>query len=418
MLLARARNLAILTFGTLLAVSLMVSTADAVVRVGYSPGAGTASDVAVAGGTLTGTNGAAMPGVAVDLYAWPPDAAVRAMKVGQLVPTALLAATATNSAGKFMLLVPSEKLRVAAVESGYANLEIVSAAGDIWFLSYPSGTLPARPPAPVTVNFSAKRRKHLCGTDSSGHVYPNTGWVKLRERKPAWAVVGQGYVARQKKTAGDYMQFEYNKTTDQNQTSTLGLGISGSGFDAGYNSSGASTSTATGSEDYPNEPTNTWFRTMFSVGQFRAVCYGFGKHVPHEKQSGKCPHTFTNSDGTVFRVRKCLWMVKSTGWFGGATVVRPKPIPNTPGKFCAEQQAGTTFKTSKEKAVQWSSGYEIGASTGIKGVKAKVSFSSSAQTGYDSNALMKFHFGRTGFACGTDKDPSRAPIVVVRGSRP
>lgn len=286
MLLARARNLAILMLGTLLAASLMVSPAHAVVRLGNSPGSGTAAEVAVAGGTLTGTGGVAMPGVTVDLYAWPSDAAVRALKVGQLVPTTLLATAATNSAGKFMLRVPAVQFRAAAVESGYANLEIVSAAGDIWFLSYLTSMLPARPPAPVTVDFTARRRKHLCGTDSSGQVYPNTGWVKLRQRKPAWAVVGQGYLVKSKKTAGDYMQFEYNKTASEDQTSTLGLGISGYGFDAGYNSSGTSTSTATGSEDYPNEPSNTWFRTMFSVGQFRAVCYGLGKHVPYQKQHG------------------------------------------------------------------------------------------------------------------------------------
>jgi len=43
------------------------------------------SGVAVAAGTVSGPGGAAMPGVAVDLYAWPSDAVLKAMKPGELV---------------------------------------------------------------------------------------------------------------------------------------------------------------------------------------------------------------------------------------------------------------------------------------------------------------------------------------------
>lgn len=187
--------------------------------------------------------------------------------------------------------------------------------------------------------------------------------------------------------------------------------------EAGYNSSGVSTSTATGSEDYPNEAKNSWFLTQFNLGVFRAICYGIGsEHFPRQKQHGPCPRKYKNSNGAVFQVHKCLWMVKSTGWFGGATVTHPKPTPNAPGKFCAHQDPGTTFKTSREKAVQWSKGFEIGASAGIEGVNIKVNFSSSAQTGYDSNAVMKFHFKHGGYACGTNKDASNAGIVVMRGN--
>jgi hypothetical protein len=140
-------------------------------------------------------------------------------------------------------------------------------------------------------------------------------------------------------------------------------------------------------------------------------------NIPRKKQHGKCPRTFTNSLNQVFYVYKCLWAIKSTGWFAGATEVHPKAIPQTPSKFCAVQGSNTTFKTSTEKAIQWSNGFEIGAALGIKGVNLKATFNSSAQTGYDSNALVQFHFKNAGFACGTDADAPQAAVVVMRSSK-
>lgn len=55
------------------------------------------------------------------------------------------------------------------------------------------------------------------------------------------------------------------------------------------------------------------------------------------------------------------------------------------------------------------------ASLGIKGADLHGSFSSSAQTGYDSNAVMQFTFKHAGFACGTNDKPGKAAIVVMRG---
>jgi hypothetical protein len=46
-----------------------------------------------------------------------------------------------------MLRVPAAKLEAAAAESGYANLEVFSAAAGIWFMPYPASTVPARPSA-------------------------------------------------------------------------------------------------------------------------------------------------------------------------------------------------------------------------------------------------------------------------------
>ena len=121
--------------------------------------------------------------------------------------------------------------------------------------------------------------------------------------------------------------------------------------------------------------------------------------------------------GETFYVHECLWLVRSTGWFGLGHTVHPKQIPNTPAKFCGMEPKGQQIPTTNEKAIQWSSGYEIGLSTGIKGVNLKANFSGSAQTGYDANAEMLFTFKGAGFLCGTNKDPGHAALLVMRGTK-
>ncbi len=120
-------------------------------------------------------------------------------------------------------------------------------------------------------------------------------------------------------------------------------------------------------------------------------------------------------------------MVKSTGWFGPSGSVQhrirrhnhlvPIPIPHTPSKFCGFELAGGIAHTNKQQAVQWSSGFDIGASDKIKDVTLKASFSSSTQTGYDTDAEMIFTFGHQGWICGTNHDPNKAAQLVMRGHK-
>ena len=58
-----------------------------------------------------------------------------------------------------------------------------------------------------------------------------------------------------------------------------------------------------------------------------------------------------------------------------------------------------------------------GQSNGIEGVSLNASFTSSAQTGYDSNAQIAYTFTHAGYACGTNHDPPKAAIVVMRGTK-
>lgn len=419
-LLAHTRSLIGLMSAVLLALSVTASSAYAQPRVSKVADKVDTSSTAVVGGLVTDANGTTAPGEPVDLYAWPSDTALKAMKAGQQVPTTLIGTTTTNTAGKFMLRVPAAKLAAAAVESGYANLEIFSAVGGVWFLSYQTSSLPAHPSVPVIVNLSAKKRPS-CGKDPLGRLYGFSGFFKLkRKMKPAWAVVGQGYVVPTKKTKGDFMQFDYNKGANHSQTSGLGVGISGHGLDVGYNTSGSNTSTSDSEQDFPSETKNTLFRTEFTLGQFRGECHGApnDSSVPQQKQKSFCPRKFVPIHGLVYYVHKCLWMVHSTGWFGfSSNVVHPSSSPHTPGRFCGPELKNSTGKTHHQQAIQWTHGFDIGLSNKIKGVTSKITFSSSAQTGYDTDDQMLFTFRKAGWICGTNKIPAHAAQLVMRGNR-
>jgi hypothetical protein len=283
----------------------------------FVPDSSALAGAVVAAGTVTSPSGAAVPGVTVDLYAWPSDAVLSAIKPGGLVPTTLLATATTSPIGTYTLRVPAARLKAAAVDSDYANLEIGSPAG-IWFFPYQTGSPPARSSAPVTVNLGRKP-PWPCGYDPQGNPYFLSRFTLLRHRAPAYAVVGQGYVVRQKQTAGDYVRFKYTQGASHAQASALGVGLSGYGLSAGYGGDGTDTSTATRSQGFAKAYGNAWFRTEFSTGQFRAECYGPPfVHVPVAHQHSPCPHKYQDS-----YVHKCLWLTHSTGWFGGTNTVYP-----------------------------------------------------------------------------------------------
>ncbi len=98
-------------------------------------------------------------------------------------------------------------------------------------------------------------------------------------------------------------------------------------------------------------------------------------------------------------------------------MLHPGQAPSTPGKFCGQQLKGSKAKTHHQEAIEWSSGFDIGASNGIKDAKLKADFSSSSQTGYDTNAQMIFTFKHDGWICGTNHDPGTAAQLVMRGTR-
>jgi hypothetical protein len=355
--------------------------------------------------------GTATPGTAVDLYAWPSDAVLIAMKPGQLVPRKLLATATTNAAGRYKVMVPAAALEAAVVDSGYANLEIDSPGSGIWSFPYQAGMLPAQTPAIAIINLGGKKKPWPCGyMPTNKQPYFFSGWKLLAKKKPAWAVVGQGYVAPSSNTRGDWVDFDYNLGSQKSQASSLGIGISGYGISAGYSTTGAKMSTGKFTEGYHKSGKNSWYLTKFNTAEYRGTCDGIpNTPVPRKKQHGACPR----KDHEDY-VHMCLWRVSSTTWFGGSHQQHPSYIPPTPARFCAPHDAGDHFNNDYGSAVEWTNGFTIGAAIGIKGVNLKSDFGSTAHTGYDSDALMYFHFGRQGQLCGTNGSEASAAILVAR----
>ncbi|HEY1619088.1 MAG TPA: hypothetical protein VGG25_15815 [Streptosporangiaceae bacterium] len=379
-----------------------------------APSALASSSLTVATGVITGSHGTAMPGVAVVLYAWPLDSALSAMKSGQTVPMTRLGSTTTSSAGSYRLQIPQATLRAVTPASGYANLEVYTAVG-MRFFSYHASSSAGRLAAPTTASFtsSTKLPKYACGYDKFKQPYTFSGWKLERRRAQAWAVVGQGYIVRRKHTSGDRMSFKYAQGSSHTQASSLGVAISGHGFDAGYTSSGSSSSSATASVGFGRQNKNSLFLTQFKTGQFRGMCYNDHAGTPHLHQAGQCPKRFDSG-----YVHKCLWMIRSMGWFGGAKVEHPSSSPRTPRGDCALQDKNTNFQTDRGVAIKWTRGWDLGAALGIKGVNLKADYNGSAQTGYDSDAFMNFNFAQRGYLCGTNASPSTAAVLVQRDNKP
>jgi len=413
----RLRNLAVLTSGVVLAASLTAGPAHARPRPAANMGA-SGGMAEVASGTVTGASGAAMAGTTVQLIAWPSSKALGALKIGEVVPTKLLATATTSQTGSYMLQVPVAQLKAAAVDSGNANLEVFSPLGGFWFLPYQTDSLPAHAPAPAIVNLSSKSKKPSCGINPDHHAYSFTGFVKERKRPQALAVVGQAYIVHSKtgKTAGDTVDFNYAQGSNSSQSTSLGIAISGYGFDAGYSSAGTHSSSAHASEGFPTESKNSWFRTFFSTGQFRGICYGPPRDnkIPYKKQHGQCPHTIKDKQVVTHWVHKCIWIIHDTGWAGGEKISHPKSAPKA--KNCEPFPKNAHFDSDYGKAVQWSSGFDLSDALGIKGANLKTSFDSSTQTGYDKDALLNYHFGHAGVLCGTNNKITEAAILVQRGS--
>ena len=372
-----------------------------------------ASGAEVAAGSVISASGAAMPGATVDLYAWPSDAVVHAMKPGQTVPTTLLASTTTSSSGGYTLSVPTAKLKTAPTESGFVNMEISSPAGGFFYFPYKPGSL-----TPQKADIQVDSRLS-CGKDSRGNPYGFTGFQLQRQRSPANAIVGQGYILKSPLTAGDSMSFKYTQGSSHSQGTTLGVGVSGAGSSVGYTSQGTHESTASSVETYPSESHGALFRTKFNTEQLRGLCLGpAGVPVPHAHQHGKCPRKY-NRDTWVL---KCLWEIAPSTHFEDESVVLGTTAPKTPRRYCGHVLPGGSYSRDRGTAVRWSTGFELGPALNLKGVNLKASFNSSAQTGYDDNAFMKFsvskHQKHSGILCGTNRSPDYAAQLVMRGTQP
>lgn len=353
-----------------------------------APRADSSTDITVATGAITRSSGQAMTGVTVRLYAWPSDRVLQSLKPGQNVPTKLLATTTTSSTGSYSLSLPDPALKAAAIEQGWANLEIDSVSGMSW--SFPFQTDPG---FTEHVNL-IKKNPGICTTATS------SPWQYLRQLHKSWGIVGQGYIARGRHTKGDTVGFTYS----HGQSSTLGIGVSAQGYAVSYSRGGTDKEWSSRTQGFTTEHRNSLFRTEFRIAIYRQLCVEDGDG--HRHQKGKCPRKDSYGGNVVY----CIWKVRSNGWAGGATALHPKTLPHTPGYDCVKEEKGAPFGVNTGTAVTWSQGLAIRPATGI-------GFNGQAQTGYDTSGYMKFKFGATGYLCGTNGDPGSASQMVARGNQ-
>jgi hypothetical protein len=316
-----------------------------------SAATGTASSgQLVATGTVTGTGGRAVPGAKVSLYAWPSSAVLEQLRPGQAVPRSLIATTTADSSGNFSLRVQETTLPSVAVAGGYANLEADSGYAT-WF-------------------FTRKAAAPSTKIDIAGAVPDHcSGWVFKRHLKKAWATVGQAYIWPKATHVSE--TFTYT----QDQSTTLGVGISPTDKFGSFSASGTVTDTKGAGQGFPGfGPSNVLYRTLFTVGKFWDVC-----------------------------TQGIKYMVHPDDWSGGTSEEHPQKAPSTQPYNCDPEQPDDTFYTTNEKAKDWMFGLNISA----------VGFNGQAQTGYDSGAQVTFTFHRQRKICGWKGQPSKAAMLVA-----
>jgi hypothetical protein len=90
--------------------------------------AATKSASIVVSGTVIASSGRAEAGATVVIHAWPDQAVVQALKIGQRVPWVLVGTGRANASGRYSITMPVAKL--APEESyGVVNLEADSPSG-------------------------------------------------------------------------------------------------------------------------------------------------------------------------------------------------------------------------------------------------------------------------------------------------
>jgi hypothetical protein len=340
----------------------------------------------VADGTVT-SHGQAVPGAVVNLYAWPSDSVLQALKPGQKVPEKLLASATTASGGGYAFAVPKATLDAAAVSQGWANLEVDTVGGASWDFAYHTDQAKT-----VTVNL------RLSGIPQCPRGTLGDGWFYSHQLSKALDTVGQGYILKSPKTRGDSVGFTYR----QAQSSTLGIGFSAKADNSGFQFGGTESESASSGVSFPALDTGAWFKTRFRVARYLMFCLGYKGHP----QKGCPKKTPTGATDIV----KCIFKVRSNGWSGGATISYPNTAPRTPRYDCDQYARGTGFHRDNGAAVNWSKGFELAADG--------IGFNTETQTGYDTDGHMTFSFGHKGYLCGTNADDATAAQLVARGTLP
>jgi hypothetical protein len=297
---------------------------------------------------------------------------LQSLKHGQLVPRTLVATAKASSTGAYQMRASAAALSAVAVSNGYANLEIDSGTAT-WFFPYRTAKAsPADSPsddrAGVPTVDLVSRSRPLTGATRPAYC----DWGYMKQLKPAWAIVGQGYVLSRPIS----QKFAYNS----GQNSSLGVGLSPSGTAGSFHADGKLTESSGQTQNFRKHYKGyDWYQTKFRVAKYGWYCGGSGFSAPYQ--------------------------VRSDGYYGAAKDVAPRSRPKY--QECGQEPGGQVVTTHRERAVEWSAGFDI----------AQVGFGASAQTGYDSSAQLSYKYGsRGGYECGTNNEaPAQAPQLVARG---
>jgi hypothetical protein len=329
--------------------------------------------------SVTGTPAAA--GTNVVLWAWPATDSLETLKLGDTVPLVPVTEAQTDAAGNFALVKSAATdLSRFRDRTGHINFEIRATAPNHsggtndWDYSFvaadaDSATQAIATPAP---SFALKP---IDAEPSASRIVPDQGGVgcgpttlykKLGEH---WVALGGIYLD----TTGVSGQLKYSTGS----STAVGVGISASGADGSFSADGTASSSSDDVSLYPTHAkvskTIDW--THFDFNEYRTICNG--------------------GAGTRYEVR--------VGQYdGGAAETVAPSFPAA--SHCERYPAGQIETINHSSAVTWSAGASLGAPIG---------FTATAQSGYNAQTSLIFHFSTSQQLCGTKGKPSASPSRLV-----
>lgn len=326
--------------------------------------AATQSASVVVSGTVLASTGKAAAGTTVTIHAWPDQAVIQALKIGQRVPWVLVGTGKADASGRYSISLPVAKL--APEESyGVVNLEAdTPSAGTFFPVAVTKNAGDSYlPSANVVANFTpAPNRFPGCA---------GNGWNYIKNLGKHVGTVGETYVL----TSHANQQFTYSR----GQSSSIGVGWSSSGKSGSFKDQDTFSWSSSLSETWPTFGANrsVWYQTEFKFGEYSC-------EIP--------------------AATRTFYAIHVNGFAGGATIKSPTLIPIAPPKFCVHQIAGSKAQSNNTAAVTWSKSLGIGAGLGL---------SATIETGFDSSAQVTYHFSATRLFCGWKDDPGGKPQQLV-----
>ena len=318
------------------------------------------------GGTVT-SSGKDAPGVKVTIHAWPNQAAVQALKIGQTVPWALVGSAVTDASGKYSISIPLSKLMPES-SYGVVNLEADSSAGSAIFpvvVAKDAGNS-FLPPDPVA---------NIPAAPGPGTFKCHGNWVYQKSMGRHLATVGETYVP------GNVAEQKF--TYSQGQTSALGVGWSFHGDGGSFSDVGIYGWSASFTEPWPTFGPNrsVFYRTMFHYGEYKCV-------VALQQVTGH--------------------LQAVNGYEGGTYQKTPPSVPPTPNRFCIQQDAGSKPRSNNTSAVTWRRKL---------GLESALGFEATTETGFDTSAQIQFIYLHNGRLCGWADSPGGHPRQLVARMR-